>query len=183
MELSNTPRMALDLRKGAVIEQGGQRYVITHTLSMTEMMVKDAATGDSMILDVSKLETPRPALAASFPPRDRDLNAVDADSWAYAEMLRAAIEQSLTARHGSAAYATLAKSVAVSQAQFYRLKKRYLASGKLLSSLLHAKRIGGKGRTRLSPEVAAIVRDKIANFHLTAQKPSDAALVDEIHLA
>lgn len=183
MELSSTPRIALDLRKGAVIEQGGQSYVITHTLSMTEMMVKEVATGDTMIFDVSKLESPRPASAASFPPRDRDLNAVDADNWAYATMLRAAIEQSLKARHGSAAYAALAKSVAVSQAQFYKLKKRYLTSGKLLSSLLHAKRIGGKGRTRLSPEVAAIVRDKIETFHLTEQKPSDVELVKEIHLA
>jgi putative transposase len=51
----------------------------------------------------------------------------------------------------------------------------------LLSSLLpnHAER-GGKGKSRLSPEVETIIVDAIEHFHDTTQKTSVAKTVEEI---
>lgn len=138
MTTKRTNRFVLDLRKGAVIEQNEQRYVITHTLNMTQMMVKHMTTGEAMILDVSTLEPPKHATEAAMPQQDRDLAAVDQEEWAHAELIRDALEQSLVADHGSASYEKLADSVALSRAKFYKLRRRYLESGKLLSSLLHA---------------------------------------------
>jgi len=180
MTATRTNRFVLDLRKGAVIEQNEQRYVITHTLSMSQMMVKHVTTGEAMILDVSTLEPPKHATAAAMPRQDQDLAAVDQEEWAYAELIRDAIEQSLVADHGSASYEKLADSVALSRAKFYKLRKRYLENGRLLSSLLRPKRVGGQGKTRLDEAVAAIVKEQIDAFYLTKQHPSDAKLVEEI---
>ena len=180
MKTARTNKFVMDLRKGAVIEQNDQRYVITHTLSVTQMMVRHVTTGESLIIDVSKMGPPRPATAASQPQQDRDLQEVEEGDWAQAEVLRDAIEQSLVANHGSASYERLAQSVAVSRAKFYKLRKQYLESGRLLSSLLHPRRIGGRGKSRLPDAAAAIVNDRIKNFHLTNQQPSDAALIKEI---
>jgi len=180
MTSTRTNRFVLDLRKGAVIEQNDQRYVITHTLSMSQMMVKHTTTGESMILDVSTLEPPKHATAAAMPRQDRDLAAVDQEEWAYAELIRDAVEQSLVAEHGSASYEQLADSVALSRAKFYKLRRRYLESGKLLSSLLHPKRVGGRGKTRLNEAVAAIIKEQIDTFYLTKQHPSDAKLIQEV---
>lgn len=102
-------------------------------------------------------------------------------AWAVARR-RAAIVQPLADSSvvAQADVEIAAQELGLSARQIYRLVKVWRGSGGNIASLVAAPPSGGKGKSRLSGQVATIVVSSIEDNYLTRQKPSIQALVKEV---
>jgi putative transposase len=72
----------------------------------------------------------------------------------------------------------VARSYGVNTATVYRWIRLYERTGRV-SSLLSMKRDGGRGRSRLNPEVEKIIRATIEDFYLSKQQRDMQQTCDE----
>lgn len=73
-----------------------------------------------------------------------------------------------------------AAEIGVSVRQVYKLIKRYRLSDGLVTDLATGCPTGGKGRSRIAPEIEKLISESIEQFYLTRQKRSQAAVEREI---
>lgn len=73
-----------------------------------------------------------------------------------------------------------AKVLGISQRQVYKLVKRYRSSEGLVTDLLPGRSSGGKGVSRISPDVSKVIAGVLEELYLTRQKRSEASVVREI---
>lgn len=81
---------------------------------------------------------------------------------------------------GLAAAEEAAAMLGVSTRQVYRLVRRYKAGSGLVTDLASSSPPGGKGKSRITPEVEVIIADVLKTFYLSRQKRSLAAITREI---
>jgi len=75
-----------------------------------------------------------------------------------------------------------AKELGISQRQVYKLIKRYRAGDGFLTDLAIMQPDGGKGKTRIPPEVDTIITEVINKQYLTRQRRSVAVIVRDIRM-
>ncbi len=180
MNSTNSP--VIDVRKGAIVECGDRKYVITNYVEADRILCREMASGAMVTLKIGNLNKPRSADAVSLTPRNEvDLEAVTTEEWAVAKQRAQIVEPLLEGLpYGEAKYREIAQANSVSLATLYRWAGAYRNSGYLLSSLLLTKRSGGRGKSRLPEEIEAIIGDYLNNEFLTLQKPSSAEAVRRI---
>lgn len=113
-------------------------------------------------------------------PSPPDLGTVSEASWRIAEARYAAIRPLLESERRSAVdVERCARQSGVDRATLYRWLDRYQATGQC-SALLPGNSKGGRGDSRLSDPVEALIAAVIDDHYLTAQKPSAAATYQEL---
>jgi putative transposase len=143
-------------------------------------MAQDMATGRPERLAVADLRPPLPAATATTIASAPDLSQLDGRDWDEARRRLTIIKSLLEKpRRPRSEVEGAAKELNVDAATIYRWMNQYRSSGKL-SSLLPYKRDGGRGRSRLKPEVEQIVKLAIENFYLTKRQPTVKATADEV---
>lgn len=75
-----------------------------------------------------------------------------------------------------------AVELGISQRQVYKLIRRYRAGEGLMTDLAVKQPAGGKGKTRIAPEVDALIAEVIKKQYLTRQRRSVAVIVREIRM-
>jgi len=75
-----------------------------------------------------------------------------------------------------------ASQLGISQRQVYKLVKRYRAGEGLVTDLAVIQPRGGKGKTRIAPEVDAIIAEVVEKQYLTRQRRSVAVIVRDIRM-
>ena len=75
-----------------------------------------------------------------------------------------------------------AAEIGVSVRQVYKLVKRYRLSEGLVTDLATSRPTGGKGKSRIAPELERLINEAIEQFYLTRQKRSQAAVEREISM-
>lgn len=109
-----------------------------------------------------------------------DLTEVTTEDWAVARRrLSIIMPLAATPTHTRAQMIEAAREIGCGVTQTYELMTRYLENPRL-TSLLPNKRGRKQGRSMLSPEVEEIIHSATESVYLTRQKPSMAALVQEI---
>lgn len=168
---------------GAEVSHEGRDYVITALVDLSLVLARDKLSGEKVVLKIGALGPATPVEGSQDAPlRERNIETVTEEEWEVAESRKAAITPLLDSfrKHQGALAAKIAREYGVSAPSVYRWAQRFRETGLLSSLLDNAKLRGGKGGSRLQPEVDAIIRQTIEDFHDTEQKPSVAATILEI---
>lgn len=73
-----------------------------------------------------------------------------------------------------------AASLGITTRHLYRLMKRYKTASELVTDLASGQSAGGRGRSRMTPEVELIISEVLKALYLTRQRRSKAAITREI---
>lgn len=161
----------ITIAPGAKVESGGRRYQVTHLLDLEAVLAKDEETGRAARLFIKDI-TPfsKKARADEEPPRDQELSLIPEGEWQEAQRRFTHLRPLLvTTRRSREMVEEASRALGLHRATVYRLINAYERTGRI-SSLIPPKRDGGRGRTRLRPEVEKIVRDTIQSFYLSKQQ-------------
>jgi putative transposase len=161
---------------GATVERGGQRYVITHLLDLEAVLAQEEGTGRAERLYIKDLAPPSPKPASEITIEekrpDKELTLIKDKDWQEAQRRFALIRPLLTAPRRTREMVTeVARAASVHTATLYRWIDAYERAGRV-SALLPPKRDGGRGVSRLPPEVEKILRATIQDFYISKRKPS-----------
>jgi putative transposase len=164
----NAPGM-IELRPGATIRCGDHRYLITHLLDLESVLAREEESGKVERLYLKDLIATQPD-----DPADQacELSSVDEADWQTAEERFATIRPLLgDVRRTRESVSIQAQAAKVHTATVYHWLKLYERTGRV-SALLPTRHNGGRGKSRLSEEVEAIINDTLENYYLKQQKPS-----------
>jgi len=172
------------IKEGATIVNNGRDYVILALADINLVLAKEVGSGEKVLLKIGDLGPPKKIGPLPAPPiTKQELWEISQVDWQIAEERRRHIDPILKAAFHQWADAQadkIAAEAGVSRATVYRWVAAFRETGLLSSLLPNAGLRGGKGKTRLSPEVDAIISDCLENFHDTEQSSSIAATVEEI---
>lgn len=171
------------IREGATITNNGREYVIVALADINLVLAKETGSNERVLLKIGDLGPPKKISEAKPPePVVRHLAGVPDEAWQEAEERRRLIEPLLNNgyRKSHAMADRIAADAGVSRATIYRWLAAFRDTGLLSSLLLNPGGKGGKRKTRLLPDVEAIIHDCIENFHDTDQSPSIASTIAEI---
>jgi len=156
----------INLVPGAVVEYDGERCVITNVLTIDTVLVKNEVTGRHQELSIKDV-TPVSDLTAAEDTKQTDLSLIPEDDWNEASEWANKLDRLLSvSRRTTEMIDEVAQDAGVSRVTVYRKLKTLEKSGKA-SSLIAKKSSGGKGKSRLAPEVESIVRSTIIELRFT----------------
>jgi putative transposase len=148
------------------------------------VLAREVGSGEKVLLRIGDLGPPKKiGVPAALPMETQELWEVSNGDWQIAEERRRHIDPLLNVKFHQWAHALgdkIAAEANVSRATVYRWVAAFRETGLLSSLLPNTGLRGGKGKTRLPPEIDAIISDCIENFHDTEQNSSIAATVEEI---
>lgn len=172
------------LKEGTTVVDNGRDYVIVALADINLVLAKEVGSGEKVLLRIDGLGLPRKIrVPAAAPATKPDLWEVSNEDWQVAEERRRQIDPLLTTpfhQWADGQADKIAADASVSRATVYRWVSAFRTTGLLSSLVPNSGLRGGKGKTRLSPEVEAIIWDCIENFHDTEQNISIAATAEEI---
>lgn len=171
----------ISLAVGAVIGVGGNRYVISNHLDLESVLAKNQETGISKIIPLRDI-TPVSSLSASEKQEHLELSLIDELDWKEADGWYGSLRALISDRHLTKdKVKQVADKAGVHLATVYR-KLKILETHGRLSSLVKTKSDGGKGKSRLSPEVNAVVIDTIDQFYFNKEQKrrSKTETIDEV---
>lgn len=149
---------------------GGERYVITHILSLENVLAKSQVSGKSESLKISDLQVIEDT--EEYKTEIRDLVLVSKEEWKEAVEWFKIIEPFInTPRQTQSMVAEAARAANVGVSTLYKKLAKFEETGRV-SSLITAKSSGGRGKSRLSPESEAILSATIKEEYLNKQKRS-----------
>lgn len=171
------------ITKGATVTNAGREYVILNLADVNLVLARDVETGNKVLLKIGDVGPPRlvgPQAKAEVVEAEL-LDATEFD-WDVARMRRQWIEPLLLSRyqHSNALYDQVAAKAQASRATVYRWVTAYRATGTLSSLLPMYRNRGGKAKSRISPEVEAIISKTLEDFYDTDQHASITATIQEI---
>lgn len=162
-----------------VVEYGGEHYVITNILSLTDILCRNIKTGKSEVLKVEGILPVNKYQASNNAP-SADLNTISEEDWQEAQRRYDILYPLLTASRRTLVMVTdAAKQLSVHVATVYRWLS-ILEREEKVSSLAPNKPDGGAGKSRLNDECEAIVEAVIKELYLSKQKLSIKKVHDEI---
>jgi putative transposase len=181
--MKEQPRIQLWITKGSKVEHVGREYVILAIADINQVIAQDLGSGRKVLLSIGEVGPPK-VICDSQPPSPSEIDLLDVPEalWEIAEARRRWIDPLL------ASYSTYSETLAsriaaeaqVSRATIYRWVTAFRRTALLSSLVPKTKLRGGKAGSRILPEVEAIIKDVLENFHDTEQKPSIAETVLEI---
>lgn len=161
----------LRLEAGEVVESDGERYVITHILSLDTVLCKHATTGKTISLNVEAISSVN-KVPQSKNENAPDLDIIDDAQWKEAEHRYDVLHPLLIAPRRTLVMVNEAAALlGIHVATVYR-RLRILECEEKVSALTPRKPNGGKGKSRLSDECEEIVQSVINDKYLNKQKLS-----------
>lgn len=179
---------SLGIIPGATVVDGqGRRCLITHLLDLEAVLAKDEETHETkrlLIKDLSALANGdgQGEEAEQKRPVDHELLLVPDEDWREAQRRFDIIRPLVAApRRTTEMVNEAARKAGVHPVTIYRWIDLYLRAERV-SALLPVKRDGGRGRSRLAPEVEKIVNATIEEMYLNKQKRSINKTCKEVEL-
>lgn len=175
------PPVHLAIQKGSVIQQNGRDYLVTRLVDVDKVLARERGSDQLVVLELGAMDVADNPPLKTWRKHELDLESVSTREWEEAERRYKAIEPLLgqRAERNAKDWELAAHVAGVGKSTIYRWVKDYQNSG-LLTELLPRKNQGAPGKSRLKPEVKALVDDFLQIKFLSMQKPSPAAAVREI---
>jgi len=177
---------SLSIIPGATVVDGqGRRCLITHVLDLETVLAKDEETHETRRLLIKDLSAPADGNGVGEEAEqkssvDAELLLVPDEDWQEAQRRFGIIRPLIASpRRTSEMVKEAAQEGGVHPVTIYRWIDLYLRSERV-SALLPVKRDGGRGRSRLTPEVEKVVVATIEDFYLNKQKRSVTKTCKEI---
>ena len=165
---------------GIRVRHAGREYTITHILDLESVLAADKESGDSKRLLIKELSLPI-TTTSDGSDATTDISLVSDDDWKEAQRRFDTIRPLLAIENQKkiADVKAEAKRCGVHYVTLYRWIKRYQSMG-TISSLVPTKKDGGRGKSRLSPEVDTIIKATLEDYYLTGQRRSVQNACDEV---
>jgi putative transposase len=167
----------------------GQKLIFNGTLcqiesplSLDTVLLKDVNSGTSYTAKISELMLPNESFQKiSDAPSSRiDLTLISTADWEKAKQREVVIKPLSLVSCTLKQTETAGDILGLSSRQIYRLIKLYQSSGNKLNSLIIPKKSGGKGKTRLSLEIEAVIQSVVKENYLSRQQIKVSIVVEEI---
>ena len=171
------------INKGATVTNDGRDYVVLSLADINMVLAKDLESGERVLLKIGELGPPRVIGESEPAPKaEPELLDVPDELWEIAQTRRELIAPLLGSyyQHAEGQGDKIAAKAGVSRATVYRWVAAFRQTGLLSSLLPNTRQRGGKGGSRISPEVEALIKVTLEKFHDTTQKQSIAETVSEI---
>lgn len=162
------------ITSGSVVSHEGQLYQIRSVIDTKRVL---AYREDDDQLKIIEIDSIVPIYDNNTSAGDIELASEEA--WAVANKRYAIIKPILEDRSNGELVKKICREHAVGSSTIYRWIEKFEATG-LVSSLMNLQRNGGKGKTRLSPEVDLIIKDAIQKQYLTEQRKPLAKVYQSI---
>jgi putative transposase len=163
----------LKIFPGERVDFQGRPFVITRLLDLTNVLAEEIRTGKLERLPIQGL-VPFKEEVETLPVLKQEFELLTDEQWQVAQKRFAIIRPFLTQKGGGSKVkkaTEIATKSGVHLATIYRWIDRYEATG-LVSSLADREGRGGKGKSRLTPSVEAIIKATIDTYYLDNQRPS-----------
>ncbi len=173
---------ALALQPGVRVVAQGRLYEIRAVVDLETVMVTDVENRTQCQLRLQELALPAEAEAAADAGAGTgvELSTITDEDWRVAQARFAAIQPLLRPDQRTAAKIQhRAEQAGVHKVTLYRWLERYETTGQL-SALVPSEHGGGRGQSRLSPEVDTLLQATIEEYYLTAQKRSIKLTYEEL---
>lgn len=171
---------ALHLVPGTKVRFRGGTFVIARVLDLESVLGKEIGTGNPQRLAIREL-SPAAEPAEEEPRAEPDILSIPDADWQEAnrryEAIQPLLGSSQRTREEVVAQAALA---GVHWTTIYAWIRKF-ESTERLSSLLPPKPSGGRGKSRLDPEVETVLQDVIERHYLRSQRPSVASTIEEVN--
>lgn len=164
------------LTKGSRVLVHGLVYEITHSLDLSTMVGIREDTGERAFLNVADIKS----VDDEEIEEPTSIHDATSDQIAEAKRILAAIKPLIDMpRRLRADVERVANDMGVNPATVYRWINRFTRTH-TLAALIREKPDGGRGGTRISSEVEAIIKHYIKTEYLTNQKPRDHVIVEKV---
>lgn len=173
-----TSQNFLNVSPGAEVMFGGQKYRITHVISIDSVLAVDVLTQEKKRL---RIETLLPCMdEASSLPVVRDITQFSNEEWSEAQRRFEAIKPLLDdpVRTRAAADA-LAEKAGVHATTLYKWLRDYQAAGHV-SALVPVKRGRKSGTKLLNEEQESIIDSVIEDLYLSKQRHTPQDVIEEV---
>ncbi|MGI4738442.1 MAG: Mu transposase C-terminal domain-containing protein [Janthinobacterium lividum] len=148
----------------------GHRVKLLRVLDLQYVIVEYSVTGATERCAIHALK-PIPATetgAEVVPPTD-DIFRISDEAWGKAQHKLAILQPILADRGNAALVEAAARTHQISTGSLYRWLRCYDQTGSVIS-LVERPRLGGKGQSRVTPQLEEIIRDNIELHYKTSQK-------------
>lgn len=168
--------ITFDIKPGSSVKHKGQSFVVARIVDLISVILEDEQGKVQKVL-ISELE---PGLDnnASAP---KDVSTIKDRDWEIAQLRFSIIQPILNSEKQRQAISEQSKKYNVGPSTIYRWINAYNRT-KLVSSLVPETRTGGKGKSRLSPEIDRIIKKAIEEHYLDNQRKSIQKVCIEVVL-
>lgn len=164
---------SFSLVPGNKISNKGKTYTITHLVDVDTLICRQDSTGVSVRFCIKDLDV---GLGSSNGinslNKEIELLTVADEDWQEANKRFQVIRPLLKTERTLQMVEEIAKPLGIHPATIYRWIKAYEQNQRLSVLVPAHKNAGGKGRSRLHPEVEKIIQITIQDYYLRSQKPS-----------
>lgn len=168
---------------GAPIRYNNCDYVIGKIYNSNTLVLKNQQSGRIEIVKITDISS---QIVNDFEARseqsqgvERDLLSLTDEERLFTEHYRETISPMLMRPREKGLQEKVASELQISVSTLYRMIKEFKQTGKS-TAFLQKKRPGGKGKGRIAPAVEEIIQKNLKEKYLTTQKPTLAAIYEEI---
>lgn len=165
--------ITLELMPGTKVKYEGRDFVITRICDMNSVII-ESTSGEIEKVQINKLG-PLENLNAD----EREVSTIRDKDWEVAQKRFSIIQPILKSNNQREYIKKIAKEQGIGESTIYRWVSVYEKT-KLVSSLAPAERTGGKGISRLDPEIDKIIRKAIKEHYLDNQRKSVQKVCTEV---
>jgi putative transposase len=157
--------ITIDLVPGTSVKYLGKPFVITRICDVSSVII-ESATGEIQKTPINKLEY-------SLEPNvgEKEVSTIKDKDWEVAQKRFSIIQPVIESNCQRDIIKKIAKDQNVGESTIYRWIGIYNKT-KLVSSLAPEERTGGRGMSRLSPEIDSIIKKAITNHYLNSSRKS-----------
>jgi len=182
--------MLLAIKEGEIVSYKNHKYRVKSPISLSKVLLVDD-TGGTIIAPIHELSIVGADIQVS--PKNEagsGINSsIEANSfmeipekiWEKIKNREQHIKELLKSRPNVERINAVAKNLNISSRQVYNLVKKYRKSGYSLSGLMVKKRLCGKDKSRLLPEIEAVIKDAIDELYCHKQRLKASAVIEEIY--
>jgi putative transposase len=154
----------MDIAPGVTVGADNKRYTVTHLLDMESVLAKDSETGKTERLCIKDLSVPKDDKDKEA-SGEQEISLISDKDWQEGQRRFSIIRPLLTGRRTKEMVREIAEKEGVHPVTIYRWISVYERTERT-SELIPTKPRGGKGKSRLTPEVEAIVGSVIKDVYL-----------------
>lgn len=172
----------LSITEGSEVSYRGVRHTIRRILNLRSVLICPLdGSGAIVNANISDLKPASDPETSQNSAKVINIDLVPEEKWKIAQKRFEIIKPAIDSRLSVSELEQLAKANKVHVTTIYRWINRY-SDGQQLSSLLPSERDGGKGVSRISQELEAIIQATIEEEYLTKQKKTMQKVCEEVAL-
>lgn len=169
------------LTPGNKISNKGKIYTITHLVDVDTLICRQDSTGISVRFCIKDLDLHLSSSSGvNSLNKEIELLTIADEDWQEANKRFQIIRPLLKTERTLQMVEEIAKPLGIHPVTIYRWIKAYEQTQRLSVLVPAHKNAGGKGRSRLHPEVEKIIQTTIQDYYLRSQKPSLQKTCEEV---